>query len=84
MLIGTPEKEIEEIQKGAPDDLPEIINDLDDVGDDVALQGTFLTFMTSHCIILANFRPDLDCFSQSAKISIIAVCSRNMASLTKF
>ena len=41
MLIGTPEKEIEEIQKGAPDDLPEIINDLDDVGDDVALQGTF-------------------------------------------
>lgn len=38
MLIGTPEKEIEEIQKGAPDDLPDIKNDLDYVGDDFALQ----------------------------------------------
>ena len=51
MLIGTPEKEIEEIQKGAPDDLPEIINDLDDVGDDVALQG-IMVFMTSLRVIL--------------------------------
>ena len=41
MLIGTPEKEIEEIQKGAPDDLPDIKNDLDYVGDDFALQGWF-------------------------------------------
>ena len=40
MLIGTPEKEIEEIQKGAPDDLPDIKNDLDYVGDDFSLQGT--------------------------------------------
>ena len=54
MLIGTPEKEIEEIQKGAPDDLPEIINDLDDVGDDVALQG-IMVFMTSLRVILIIF-----------------------------
>ena len=54
MLIGTPEKEIEEIQKGAPDDLPEIINDLDDVGDDVALQG-IMVFMTSLRFILIIF-----------------------------
>ena len=38
MLIGTPEKEIKEIQAGPPEGLPEIINDLEDVGDDVALE----------------------------------------------
>jgi len=38
MLIGTPEKEIEAIQAGPPADLPEIINDLEDVGDDIALE----------------------------------------------
>ena len=54
MLIGTPEKEIEEIQKGAPDDLPEIINDLDDVGDDVALQGIY-DVITRHIDFLCDF-----------------------------
>merc|ERR550519_57708 len=38
MLIGTPEKDIEMMQAGRPDDIPEVINDLEDVGDDVALE----------------------------------------------
>jgi len=38
MLIGTPEADIEAIQAGPPEDLPEVINDLEDVGDDVALE----------------------------------------------
>merc|ERR1712134_69468 len=38
MMIGSAEKDIEKVQAGRPEDLPEIINDLEDIGDDISVE----------------------------------------------
>jgi len=38
MMIGSAEKDIQAVQAGAPEDLPEVINDLEDIGEEVSVE----------------------------------------------
>ena len=38
MMIGSAEKDIEAVQAGAPEDLPEVINDLEDIGEEISIE----------------------------------------------
>lgn len=38
MMIGSAEKDIQAVQAGAPEDLPEVINDLEDIGEEISVE----------------------------------------------
>jgi len=38
MMIGSAEKDIQAVQAGAPEDLPEVINDLEDIGEEISIE----------------------------------------------
>jgi len=38
MMIGSAEKDIQAVQAGKPEDVPEVINDLEDIGEEISLE----------------------------------------------